>query len=455
MEQTTLARPAVAGGMRTFFIIWLAQVVSGLGTGISRFGLSVWVYQQTGSATQLALISFFGLVPLLLVSPLAGALVDRWDRRLALIVSDVGAALSTLLFLGLLLTNQLQIWHVYVLVAVNGMFGSLQFPAISAATTMLVPKEQLGRANGLLQLGEAIGQLITPVLAGVLVGTIGIAGVVSIDLATFVVATIVLLFISIPKPASSAEPAKKRRSLWRDAGYGWTYVRSRSALVGLLIFFAISNYLMETVIVMSTPLILSFSTPTVLGTLLSVAGIGMLAGSVLISVVGVPKPAIYGVFGGILLSGVAMVFAGLAPQVWLIGTASFFFAAGIPIMSSSSQTIWQRKVAPDVQGRVFAIRSMLATGSLPLAHLTSGPLADYVFNPLLVEGGPLADSVGRVIGVGPSRGIGLMFMVLGALVILLVICGFFNPRLRRLDIELPDAVVKPRETSETVGAIAP
>jgi MFS transporter, DHA3 family, macrolide efflux protein len=453
VEQTTVSRPAVSHGMLTFFIIWLAQVVSGIGTSISRFGLSVWVYLETGSATQLALISFFALVPLLLASPLAGALVDRWDRRLALIVSDVGAAFSTLLFLGLLLTDQLQIWHVYVVVAVNSLFGSLQFPAISAATTMLVPKEQLGRANGLLQLGEALGQLITPVLAGVLVGAIGIVGVVSIDLATFAVATVMLLFVSIPAPASS-EPAKQRTSLWRDAGYGWTYVRARSGLVGLLIFFAISNYLMETVIVMSTPLILSFSTPAVLGTLLSVAGIGMLVGSVLISVVGVPKPAIYGVFGGILLSGVAMVCAGLAPDVWVIGAASFFFAAGIPIMASSSQTIWQRKVAPDVQGRVFAIRSMLATASLPLAHLTSGPLADYVFNPLLVEGGALAGSVGRVIGVGPSRGIGLMFMVLGGLVIVLVIYGFFNPRLRRLDVELPDAVVKPRETSEAVGAAA-
>jgi hypothetical protein len=202
-------------------------------------------------------------------------------------------------------------------------------------------------------------------------------------------------------------------------------------------------------------LILSFSTPAVLGTLLSIAGVGMLVGSLLVGALGVPKPAIYGVFGGILLSGVAMVCAGLAPDAWLIGTASFFFAAGIPVMSSSSQTIWQRKIAPDVQGRVFAIRSMLVTSTLPLAYLTSGTLADYVFNPLLVAGGPLAGSVGRVIGVGPSRGIGLMFMVLGTLVIVLVVVGFLSPRLRRIDDEMPDALVRPPETSEPDRRVTP
>jgi MFS family permease len=174
---------------------------------------------------------------------------------------------------------------------------------------------------------------------------------------------------------------------------------------------------------------------------LSVAGIGILAGSLIMSVWGGPKRRVYGVLGSTLLSGACMILAGLAPSAILIGAMAFFFALGTPISAACSQAIWQRKVAPDVQGRVFGIRAMIAMSALPLAYVISGPLTDYIFNPLLAKGGPLADSVGLVIGSGPGRGIGLFFILLGFLTIVAVIAGVIYPRLRLVEEELPDAIV--------------
>ena len=447
MEQQNRPR-----GMRAFLLIWSGQLVSFLGSGLTGFALGVWVFQRTGSATQLTLISFFAMVPFIAFSPIAGALVDRWDRRWALVVSEAGAALAPLTIILLLTSGRFQIWQIYLVVAISAAFRSFQFPAFSAATTVLVPKEQYGRASGMVQLASGVSQLIAPVLAGVLVEFIGLQGVFLIDVVTFLFSILTLVIVRIPKPAISAEGRAGRGSLFKEATYGWTYIMARPGLLGLLLFFATSNFMLGTVIVLSTPLLLAFTTPAVLGTVLSVAGLGLLAGSVLMSVTGGPRPLVYGVLGGVLLSGVAVIIAGLAPSALLIGSTAFFFGAGMPIVGSSSQAIWQRKVAPDVQGRVFAIRTMIATASLPVAYLISGPLADYVFNPLLMPGGLLAGSVGRIIGVGPGRGIGLMFIVMGVLTVIAVIVGYLYPRVRWVEEELPDAVVDaPIEDAGSAG----
>jgi DHA3 family macrolide efflux protein-like MFS transporter len=440
MKEKIMVQRTAGSGMRAFFIMWVGQTISLTGSGLTGFALGIWVFQTTGSATALTLIAFFGILPIIVFSPLAGALVDRWDRRWTLILSDAGAALTPLLILVMFRLGRTEIWPIYIIVAVSGLFRALQFPAFGAATTLLVPKEQYGRAAGLTQLAGGIGQIISPVLAGILIGLIGITGIFLIDVLTFLFSIGTLLIISIPRPEVSAAGRVARGTLLHEVAFGWHYIVARPGLLGLLLFFASSNFLMGTVIALSTPLLLSFTTTAVLGTVLSVAGFGILGTSVLMSIWGGPKRRVYGVLGGALMSGVCILLAGLAPSALLIGTTAFFFAAGLPIVTTSSQAIWQRKVEPDIQGRVFAIRGTIATASLPVAYLVSGPLADYVFNPLLTPNGPLANSVGRIIGTGPGRGIGLLFIVLGILNILAVIIGYMYPRLRFVEDELPDAV---------------
>jgi len=437
-ENKTIQLPA-ARRMRVFILIWLGQMVSIVGSGLTRFALGVWVYQHTGSATQFALIYLSSSLPVIVISPIAGALVDRWDRRWTMLLSDSGAGLSTLAIAPMLFAGRLEVWHIYLATSVSSTCSAFQSPAYAAATTLLVPKQHLGRANGLIQLGQAVTQLISPVLAGVLVVTIQVQGVILLDFATFLFALVTLLSVRFPTAETTTAGKAGKDSLLREIAYGWTYIMARPGLLGLLIFLAASNFLMGIVGVLATPLVLSFASAAVLGTVLTIGGSGMLVGSLVMSTLGGSQRHINSVFGFMLLSGLWILVAGLRPSAPLFATATFLLFFGLPIINGSSQVIFQKKVAPNVQGRVFALTGMLSGLSLPLAYLVAGPLADRVFEPLMVPGGALASSIGQIIGVGPGRGIGLMFIVIGVLTMLATVVAYQYPRLRMVEEELPDA----------------
>lgn len=441
-------------GMRTFIILWVGQMISLLGSELNGFALGVWVYQRTTSVTQFTLIAVFAAVPSLIISPIAGTLVDRWDRRRVLIVSNILLASNTLIILFLLFNNQLSIWHIYVLTVTAAIYGAFPLPARAAITPLLISKEQLGRANGLMQFGQAGVQILGPALAGIAVVTIGIQGVMVIDFVSFFAVLLSLLVVRIPRPLISAASRAAQGSLLREMRYGWDYLVARPGMLTLLLLFAISNFLLGSVVILVTPLILSISDPAGLGTVASIAGFGMLVGSVVVMVWGIPKNRILGVLGGSFIGGICVIVGGLQPSVLLFALAAFGYMLTVPIVGTCTTVIWQTKVAADVQGRVFALSGMIASITAPLSFLASGPLADRVFGPLLAVNGALAGSVGRVIGVGPGRGIGLMFIVMGSLHLIVVALSYLYPRLRNLEAEVPDAITTIAPEESITGATA-
>lgn len=428
------------GGLKSFGLVWLGQVISLIGSGLTRFALGVWVYERTGSATQFTLITVFAFLPGLLAAPFAGALVDRWDRRWVMFWSDLGPAVGTLALVVLVRAGALEVWHLYVVVAFGSVFNAFQWPAYIASMTLLVPKRQLGRANGMMQFGQAAGEVLAPILAALLLAAVGMAGVILIDFGTFLFAAATLLLVRVPRPPVSAAGRAGRGSLWAEAGYGWTFIRERPGLLGLLLYFAMINLVFSIATVLVTPLVLSFASRQVLATVLSAASAGLLVGSVAMTLTGGPRPRIHGVLAFGFLFGVALVFVGLRPSPPLVACALFVVMLGAPIINGSSQAIWQVKVPPDVQGRVFAVRRLIAQFTAPLGFLGAGALADRVFEPLLAAGGPLADSAGRVLGVGPGRGIGLLYVSLAILPVLASVWGYARPGLRRVEHDLPDAL---------------
>ena len=341
--------------LQVFIITWFGQIISLVGSGLTGFTLGLWVYQRTGSATQFALISFFATLPGIILSPIAGALIDRWERRWTMIISDCTAGLATLFIVLLLYANQLNIWQIYAAMCVISICTAFQYPAYSAAVTLLVPKQHLGRASGMVQIGEGLAQIGSPALAVILVSIIKIEGVLLIDFASYLFALATLLTIKFPQPNTSSEGYLSKGSLKSEAAYGWTYIVSRPSLLGLLVFFAGSNFLVGTVSVLITPMLLAFVSSTTLGLVLSIAGSGMLVGSIVMSVWGGPKQCILGVLGFSFLQGVCVICAGLRPDISLIAAAGFggFFCS--PLINGCSQAIWQRKVPPDLQGRVLVI----------------------------------------------------------------------------------------------------
>jgi MFS family permease len=430
-------------GMTTFLVVWAGQVVSSLGSYLTGFALAVWIYQQTSSATYFGLITLATTLPGILLSPVAGALVDRWDRRLVMIVADAGSALATLALALLIWKGHLALWHIFVLLPIISCFSTFTWPAFNASTSLLVPSRHLGRAAGMTQMGDAAASLVAPLLAGILIVSIGRQGVVLIDFASYLVAIAALLGVRMPRPAATSEGTASRGSIWREARWGWTFIRQRPGLLALLLMMAATNIGMGILQVLLSPMILSFASPVVLGRVLSAAGLGVLAGGLLMSVWGGPRRRVFGMLGALFAEGLILPLGGLRASALLISIAAVAYMVTVPILNGCGQAIWQSRVPPDLQGRVFAVRRMVAWSTLPFAYLIAGPLADHVFEPLMRTGGPLAASVGLVLGVGKGRGMGLMLIVIGLFTLLVATVASRFPRLVHLEDELPNVLTDP------------
>lgn len=427
-------------GMRRFILLWLGQSVSLLGSGLTGFALGVWVYRRTGSLTQFALINLSTSLPGIVFAPFAGALVDRWDRRRVMIASDSASALCTLVLLLMIAADRIAIWHIYLVLAISSTFSAFQMPAYSASTTLLVPKQHFARASGMVQVAQAASHVVSPALGAVLLVSLGIGGVFMIDFVTLLVALATLVLVKIPRPPASQEGREAVGSLAQEAAFGWKYIRMRPGLFGLLLMLTWSNYVGGVVTSLLPPFILGFAPETALGGVLSIGGVGMLVGGLIMTVWGGPRRRIYGMFVGILIEGLALCMVLAGESIPLIALAAFLFMGTIPLVNACSQAIWQSKVAPDVQGRVFSVRRMIAWCMLPVAHLTAPPLAERVFEPLMAVGGGLAGSVGRVIGTGQGRGIALLITLLALVNFAVIALSYAHPRVRHVEDELPDAV---------------
>jgi MFS family permease len=440
-------RKSVRPNFRSFLWLWFGQSVSLFGSSLTSFALGLWVYTQTGSVLEYSLIILAAALPRLLFSPLAGALVDRWDRRWMMILSDTGAALGTLMIVALLLTQNLQPGFIYLATVISAAFGAFQFPAYTAAATQIVPEEQLGRANGLVSTGSAIVEILTPTAAGFLVTAIGLPGILCIDFATFLFAAVITLSVHFPPVLSSDKPdtaqgSVAKGSLLRDVLAGWRLIGSIPGLKALLGFVVVFNFIWGMVQVLISPLVLGFARPQDLGLMLTAAGTGMLAGGLVMSATGGPKRKVLGFLLFEMASGVCFIMIGIKPWLWLAICAAFAAHFSIAIIDGSNKSVWQSRIPLSLQGRAFAVWQMAAQIARPLAILTAGQLADRVFNPLLVPGGHLAATVGGLLGTGPARGVGLMFVLMGlAKIATSGVCAA-NREIRALDLPAKNTVTQ-------------
>ncbi|GAP15637.1 arabinose efflux permease [Longilinea arvoryzae] len=424
-------------GMKKFSCIWASQFLSVFGSGLTRFGVIIWAYQQTGSATSLSLLSFFATLPYVLISPLAGALVDRWDRRRVLIFSDLAAGAVTLGLLLLFLGGHLQIWHLYLSEALLSLFGAFQDPAFESSVTLLVPTDQLTRANGMLSVATNGSRIFAPVMGGLLVNWIGLGGIMGIDLATCLAATLVLAFLSIPRPVTAQSNTPDNRQLWQNMAFGFRYIHQHSGLQGiLLIFCGVNLFAALTYFGVMPAMILARSggNELALSTVQAVLGAGGVVGGVLISLHGGPKNRVNGFLftnGISFLMGDFLFAVSRSIPVWVL--AALVSSLFIPYIVSCYQALWQSLVPADVQGRVFAAKNMVQVGSMPLAYLVAGPLADNVFEPAMQPGGSLAGIFGPLVGSGPGAGMGLMFLGTCVMGVTISIIGYLSPSIRNLE----------------------
>lgn len=440
-------------GMRAFTVVWVGQLVSLFGTAMSQFALTVWAYQITEEATALALVAFFSFTPGVLVSPIAGAMVDRWNRKLVMMLSDLGAGIGTIGVFILYSTGDLQIWHLCVAGAFTSVFGAFQWPAYSAAISTMLKKEQYARANGMIGLAEALPAVFAAPFATALLVIIGIQGVMLIDIVTFLFALGMLLLVYIPQPAMSETGKASKGSLWKESGYGFRFIWQNKPLLGVQLAFFVTNLMHALTGTLRAPMILARAGggEAALAGVQSAAAVGGVLGGLLLSSVGAPKRKIIGVLGGMLLSSLfETVLMGLGQTFAVWAVAGFAGGLLVPLLNASNQSLWQAKVPPDVQGRVFAARRMIAQITIPVGMAITGPLADYVFEPAMREGGSLVPIFGGLVGTGAGAGMAVMMVIFGTLGAISPIIFYLIPTVRHVETLMPDHDAKlPPETADS------
>jgi DHA3 family macrolide efflux protein-like MFS transporter len=426
--------------MRNFTSIWLGQLVSLIGTWMTAFALDIWVFQKTGSATQFALVTLASTLPLVLISPIAGTLIDRWNRRWTIIISDFCIGLCTLSLAILITTDHIQIWHIYLINTLMSILAGFQNPAYKAFITSLVPVEELPRVSGMVQLALSIQQIASPLLAGILLATIDLRGILLIDLGTVMIALVPLLLLKFVEVNQSDYEETQPLSILQETTYGWNYLKERSGLLAFLILYTIYQFLVGCVFILAYPLVLSLTTPSRLGIIIFIGGLGMLVGALVMSTWGNNwKNLINLVLGAMLLSGLWIVLAGLRPSIVQITIACVLFFLCSPIVNGLTQVIFQKKVAPKVQGRVFALTGAISGAAVPAAAIIAAPLADNILEPLMAFDGPWSNNiVGQLIGSGPGRGIALLFISMGLLTLIVTLIGYQYPAIRKLEENSPD-----------------
>ncbi len=430
------------GGMTGFTLVWVGQIVSVLASGMTTFAMTIYMYQQTGSATAMALVQVAYITPFLILSPAAGVMVDRYNRKLMMMVSDIGGGTATLLLLILYSTGHLLPWHIYLASAVAGMGTTFQWPAYSAAISVMIPKEQYGRANGMMSLIEAGPGVFSPFLAGALIPVISVGGILLLDSVTFWLAIAALAMVFVPQPPRTAEGVQAQAGFFQQAAYGFRYIFARPSLLGLQLVFFFGNLFSGIAAAVFAPMILARTAQNTiaLGSVESAGSAGMVIGGIAMSTWGGFRRRVHGVLLGWILyslGGCVAFGLGRGLNVWL--PAVFIGSMFSPLVNASNQAIWQAKVAPDLQGRVFSARRLIAWFANPISPIIGGTLADYVFEPALrTQAGALASRLGPFFGIGPGVGMSLLIVLGGLGGILVGLAGYLVPAIRQAERLLPD-----------------
>ena len=423
--------------MITFYILLLTQTVSLIGSRMTTVGVGIWVYSQTGSATPLLLASFFAELPGMLGGSLAGVFVDRWPRRLTLVLSDAGQAGATILLLASFMSGNFQVWHLYLISFIEGVFSSLQQPAQDATIALMVKDDRRERANAIREMAFPLAGVMAPVLAGLVYAWQGIAAVIAVDLATFVAAVVVVALIRLPQVKVSLEGATAQGNFWSEMRGGLRYLWARPALLAFILYMTLSSFLLNGPLELTIPYLLAITgSEQTMGWIMGLMSLGALSGAGLIAAWGGTRPRIYTLLAGGLLTGFMFLAYAVVRQPILLGVVIFLLFVPLPIGNALMISIVQAKTPTDLQGRVFAIINQLAMLGSTSSFLLTGPLVDRWLEPLAMT--PAWAPFEPLLGSGAGAGMALVLFVTGLAILASTLFVLLWPLTRRLESTIPD-----------------
>ena len=429
---------ATSRGLWTYYALIVTQAVSLVGIQIGGYAVSIAVFRGTGHATPLTLVAFFQNAPFVLLSGFGGALADRFDRRRMMLAANVAFLVTTALLLASFASGAFRLWHLYLITLAGSVAAAFERPAFQASVAMLVPEHHRDRANAIGQLTGPTAGIVAPALAGLLYAAIGVVGAIGVNIATFVIAIIVLVLVRIPRPAQTEAGHALQGSLWRQAFDGFRYLAARRILLWFCVAGSVFNLLFGFVQALESPYVLARTgDPRTFGLVLAVVNTGAVIGAVVMSAWGGTRPRIHTILPGSAVACVGLAAAGVARNGYSLALALFLMMFIVPMINAAFISLLQAKVAPDVQGRVFAAVFQIIGLTMPLAFLVAGPLADQVFEPA-ARTAAWASAVGWLVGTGRGAGMGMMLVLSGAVTGLFSLAVYAIPAIRRMEADLPD-----------------
>lgn len=396
--------------LRQFFILWLTQSFSALGSSMTNFALVIWLYGESGSALATALLTVCSYAPYVLMSIFAGAVSDKWNKKTVMLVCDSFAAVCTVAVLILFRTDSLEVWHLYIINALNGLMNSVQSPASDVAVTLLTPEKHYQKTSGLRSFSNSLVTILTPVFATTVVSLIGLEAVIAFDLLTFAAAFLSLLFlIRIPEAGKS----EAKESVLQAARSGLIYLRTNKGILWMILFFAAINLIASVCDAALPAMVLSKQNETVLGVVNACVGMATLIGSIIATAAPAPKSRVKVICNCLLISmGTENFLVALSesPIVWCVGAVLGWLV--IPLMNANLDVIFRTKIPTDMQGRVYSARNTLQFFTIPLGYLLGGLLVDEVFEPLMADI-PTGSFLTAVFGEGKGSGAAMLFFFAG------------------------------------------
>ena len=405
--------------MKKFFVIWLGEFISSIGTGMTSFALSVYVYQEFRSAAAVSLVTLLAYLPTILLNPVGGILADRFDRRLLMVCGDLFSAFGLIFILINAQLGTLSVLTICIGVTISSVFVSLLDPAYKATITDLLDEDQYAKASGMVQIASSAKYLISPTLAGFILAFADIRLVLLIDILTVIITVVSTLFIR--RNIQSKPVSEEGFNFWKNLVEGWNAVTKHRGILILVILMAFVCFNVGFLQTLLSPMVLSFADSKTLGMIESVSAIGMLIGSIIIGIFSIKKNYSKVLAVALLISGIFMAAIGVTTNVIFIIVAGVLFFMSLPYVNTCADTLARLNIPNKLQGRAWGIIGILSQLGYVVAYAICGVLADNVFTPILLENGLLANSIGKLIGVGEGRGIGLMLIVCGILNVIVAI----------------------------------
>lgn len=428
-------KPSPETGFSNFVVVWFGELISVIGTSMTTFALMIYAFNRVGRASTTALLGLASVLPFVLLSPIAGTIVDSHDRKRIMLAADAAAGFATIILLILYSTGHMPFWCIYAMTFCYSVSAAFQSPAYSSSITLLMPKEQYHRASSMRSFSEYTSKVLSPVLGGILLGVAGIRGILIIDIITYLFALTMLASARIPSPDFTTL-SRQERKLSHNMVMSFAFFRQNKGLKQLLVFFGGINLIASTTyfgILSAMILTRSHNNTLTLSLVQSALGLGGIAGSILLGLLKSPKNKVNFILATTFFSfilGDPLFAVGRSIPVWCTG--AFLTAIFIPMLVGGEYTLWQQNVPPELQGRIFALRNMLAQLAMPAGYLLGGFSADFVFEPAMKHDTLFHHLLSPIVGSGAGSGMASMFLFSCACGIFLCTVSFFNKEFQGL-----------------------